>query len=447
MRAGTAADRDPVLDPARVAVDAQDLAGRAGSRPRPSSPPTATPETPRPSRSGSPMTVRVAGVDPREGAVAGAGHPDRALARSATRSGPWPTAIGVGDRDAVAAEQDGATTTAIAATISDRRSRQPAPSPAPRRRRRPGRAARRDRRGRPARGVGEHPGRGRRRALVLARGLDQRARGRVALGRVLGDRAFDHRVEPLRHLRLGVRPPGARRGRSRSAPRRGRSRASRRRRPGPTLFPCHCSGDMYSTVPAIEAPSRTPLSPSALARPKSVRKARSPSIRMLCGLTSRWTMPAAWAASSASATWPSSSIASRRAQRAAGGDPPLQVAALDQPHRDDQLAVLLAGVVDGDDARVVEPGGEPRLAQEPLAEALVVGEVAGDHLERHRPVEGEVGRPVDDAHPAARDQRVDPVPAESRADCRFCHAAVIPPPRRRAPPPAAKGPLTGASAR
>ena len=35
-------------------------------------------------------------------------------------------------------------------------------------------------------------------------GVDQRAGARVALGRVLGDRPFDHRVEPLRHLRLGV---------------------------------------------------------------------------------------------------------------------------------------------------------------------------------------------------------------------------------------------------
>ena len=158
-----------------------------------------------------------------------------------------------------------------------------------------------------------------------------------------------------------------------------------------------------------------------------MRKARSPSSRMLWGLTSRWTMPAAWAASSAPATWPSSSTASAGGSGPVGGDPALQVAALDQPHRDDQLAVLLAGVVDGDDVGVVEPGGEARLAQEPLAEALVVGEVAGDHLERHRPVEGQVRRPVDDAHPAARDQRVDAVPAERGADCRFRHAAVIPP--------------------
>ncbi len=39
-------------------------------------------------------------------------------------------------------------------------------------------------------------------------------------------------------------------------------------------------------------------------------------------------------------------------------DQPAQVAALDEAHRDDQLAVLLAGVVDRHDARVVEAGGE-----------------------------------------------------------------------------------------
>ena len=61
---------------------------------------------------------------------------------------------------------------------------------------------------------------------------------------------------------------------------------------------------------------------------------------------------------------------------------------------------------------MVEAGGEPRLAQEALAEALVVGELAGDHLQRHRPFEPEVGGPVDDPHTAARDQRVDAVPGD-----------------------------------
>ncbi len=143
-------------------------------------------------------------------------------------------------------------------------------------------------------------------------------------------------------------------------------------------------------------------------------------------------MPAAWAASRASATWPSRATASAGGQRAVGFDPLSQVAALDQSHRDDQLAVLLAGVEDRHDRGVVEAGGKPRLAQEAVAEGLVAGELAGDHLQRHRPVERQVGRPVDDPHPATRDQRVEPVAGEGRADGRVvCHTAVIPPPNGR----------------
>ena len=90
---------------------------------------------------------------------------------------------------------------------------------------------------------------------------------------------------------------------------------------------------------------------------------------MLCGLTSRWTMPAAWAASSALGDLGEQLDRFLRRQRPVRGDPSLQVAALDQAHRDDQLAVLLAGVEDWDHVGVVEPGGEPRLAQEAIAEA------------------------------------------------------------------------------
>ncbi len=138
-------------------------------------------------------------------------------------------------------------------------------------------------------------------------------------------------------------------------------------------------------------------------------------------------MPAAWAASSASAIWPQQPDRALRRQRPLAGDQPAQVAALDQAHRDDQLAVLLAGVVDGDDAGVVEAGGEPRLAQEALAEALLVDQLAGDHLQRHGTVERQLRRPVDDAHAAAGDQRVDAVAGEHGADCGVCHAAVIQP--------------------
>ncbi len=109
-----------------------------------------------------------------------------------------------------------------------------------------------------------------------------------------------------------------------------------------------------------------------------------------------------------------------------------QVAAGDQAHRHDQLAVDLARVVDGDDGGVVEPGGEPRLAQEALAEAVAVGELAGDHLQRHRPLEAEVGGAVDDPHPAAGEQLFDPVAGDLRADREFPHIRVISSDRARA---------------
>ena len=93
-----------------------------------------------------------------------------------------------------------------------------------------------------------------------------------------------------------------------------------------------------------------------------------------------------------------------------------ELGAVDEAHRDVQLAGDLAGVVDGDDVRVVDRGGQPRLAQEALAEALVLGELGGEDLQRHRPLECEVVGAVDDAHPAAADQRFQPVAGKLAAD-------------------------------
>ena len=117
----------------------------------------------------------------------------------------------------------------------------------------------------------------------------------------------------------------------------------------------------------------------------------------------------------------------RRRQRALAVDQPAQVAALDQAHRDDQLAVDLARVVDRDRRRVVEPRRQPRLAQEALPERGIARELAGDHLQRHRPVEAEVGGTVDDAHPATGEAGVDPVSGDFVTDGEVCHRAVIPP--------------------
>ena len=61
---------------------------------------------------------------------------------------------------------------------------------------------------------------------------------------------------------------------------------------------------------------------------------------------------------------------------------------------------------------MVERGRLARLGLEPPPESRVGGELGGDHLERHRPSERDVGGPVDHAHAAAADEFVDAVPGE-----------------------------------
>ena len=61
---------------------------------------------------------------------------------------------------------------------------------------------------------------------------------------------------------------------------------------------------------------------------------------------------------------------------------------------------LLAGVVDADDVRVRKPCRQPRLAQEPPAEAGVAGEALREQLHGDRPVELGVAAEVDRGHPA-----------------------------------------------
>src|SRR5262249_6913247 len=97
---------------------------------------------------------------------------------------------------------------------------------------------------------------------------------------------------------------------------------------------------------------------------------------------------------------------------------PAEVGPLDVAHRDVELPVDLAGVVNGDNRRMVEGGGELRLRQEALAEARTLGEVRGEQLERDVAVESGVARAVDTAHPAAAEQHLDSVAEEVAADAR-----------------------------
>ncbi len=77
------------------------------------------------------------------------------------------------------------------------------------------------------------------------------------------------------------------------------------------------------------------------------------------------------------------------------------------------LRGLLAGVDDGDDVRVVEPGDGTRLAAEALELVGVCGDLAVHQLDRYGPLEHGVEGAIDGGHAPAPDLRIEPVaPAE-----------------------------------
>src|SRR5215216_6541575 len=108
-------------------------------------------------------------------------------------------------------------------------------------------------------------------------------------------------------------------------------------------------------------------------------------------------------------------------QRASGreaslvGEQRLQVAALDARHRDVEQVVRLARVVDGDDARVVERGGELRLPEEAVAEVGVTDRRAALKLLTPA-VQSDMLGSVHDARAAAPERLEDPVAGDLRPD-------------------------------
>ena len=123
------------------------------------------------------------------------------------------------------------------------------------------------------------------------------------------------------------------------------------------------SGARYAGEPVTRPVCVNVASASARAIPKSV-SFTSPAgfTSMLDGFTSRWTMPALWAAASASAAWRISGPASSGGQCAVPLDEGTQRDALDVLHDEPGLVAVLDQVVDRDDVGVVEPGGQAGLA-------------------------------------------------------------------------------------
>ena len=377
-------DRLPATRP-RVRVDARAPRRGGGSETQTEPAPTATPEMPGPSWIGLPTASPLSGSS-RVRVPSGSLVTQIASASAAIRSGAAPIGIG--------SETWTPSPPTRTRTSSDHRRRGPpgrrprgrAPCPAAARRplalpRRPlagtrppiatvarsrGPAAPGSRRRARLR---EHLRRRHPRPLALARGGDQRAGARVALGRVL-------RRPPARSPRPAppasparCRPPCGRRGRSRSAPRRGRSRASRRRRPA--------RPSRRATAPATCTrrcrPPRcrcwTPLSPERLGEAEVGEEGAVAFDQDVVRLDVAVDDAGGVGGVERFGDLAEQGDRPRRRQRPLAVDQPPQVAAGDQPHRHDQLAVDLARVVDRHHRRVVEAGGEPGLAQEALAES------------------------------------------------------------------------------
>ena len=142
---------------------------------------------------------------------------------------------------------------------------------------------------------------------------------------------------------------------------------------------------------------------------------------------SRWTSPAACACSRPAQTWTPRSTTRARVESLLQVELVREGTAVDVLHDDVRRAVVLARVVDLDDVGVGEPGGEARLTDEAVAEDRVVGEVAGEHLDRHRPLELVVPREVDDGHAAAAEDVCDAVaPACKRLRAQSLSSVVVP---------------------
>jgi hypothetical protein len=84
------------------------------------------------------------------------------------------------------------------------------------------------------------------------------------------------------------------------------------------------------------------------------------------------------------------------------------VIALDKGHREPELACRLARIVNREDVRMLQPGGELDLALEPLGTQRV-GEIGVQDLKRDRPVVPEILREEDRGHPAPAELTLDPV--------------------------------------
>jgi hypothetical protein len=135
---------------------------------------------------------------------------------------------------------------------------------------------------------------------------------------------------------------------------------------------------------------------------------------MLAGLTSRWTTPCAWIASSAAAT-PSRISRARDLEPAVAAHRVAERLALDVLHDDDLLAALERDdVVDRNEVRMADRGADQGLAAQTRPAAGVVHRV--HPLERYLPPEQRVLGQDHRRHPAGAQPRYVPVTLEIGSD-------------------------------
>ncbi len=146
------------------------------------------------------------------------------------------------------------------------------------------------------------------------------------------------------------------------------------------------------------------------------------------GLMSRCTIPLRWAWSSAAVTPARDAQALVDGQRTALVEEVPEVRALDELHDQVGDAVVLAGVVGGDDVGVGEAGDGHCLVAEPRPGVVVVREIGVERLHRDPAGEEGVVADPDAGHAAPREQRLEVVAATERATGRggVRHRATVP---------------------
>ena len=112
-----------------------------------------------------------------------------------------------------------------------------------------------------------------------------------------------------------------------------------------------------------------------------------------------------------------SATRSRRLERALGAQEQAEVGAVNEPHREVDATIDVAGVVDRDHVRMLKRHDELGLAGKALAEALVDARDSGaTSFRATAPFEPQVIGAVDDTHPAAADRLLDPKAEEVGAN-------------------------------